>query len=93
MGVRSKGVLFRTGILAAILGALLAATAQAQATFTVNASQNVQAISPYIYGTNDSNLIPAATNVRLGAIAGRRTTGKTTIPMPAAITTFKTIMR
>lgn len=59
-------MLFRTGILSTLIGVWLAAMAQAQTQFTINASQNVQAISPYIYGTNDPNLISAATNVRLG---------------------------
>ncbi|HTQ39141.1 MAG TPA: glycoside hydrolase family 44 protein, partial [Pirellulales bacterium] len=58
-----------------LLGVLLAATmitagsawCQGQtATMTVNSSQGVQSISPYIYGTNDSTRITAATSVRLG---------------------------
>ncbi len=42
------------------------ATASAQVTMTVDAAQNVQAISPYIYGTNDPSRITAATSSRLG---------------------------
>jgi len=40
--------------------------AEAQVPMTINASQNVQSISPYIYGTNDPSRISAATSVRLG---------------------------
>ena len=40
-------------------------TAHAQVTLGVNGSQ-VQAISPYIYGTNDPSVVPNATFVRLG---------------------------
>ncbi|HTQ37588.1 MAG TPA: glycoside hydrolase family 44 protein [Pirellulales bacterium] len=43
----------------------LAATSQAQVLLTVNGSQS-QAISPYIYGTNDPTVVPDATFVRLG---------------------------
>jgi len=55
----------------ALVGALCAAflwplAAHAQVTMTINGSQNVQAISPYIYGTNDPSIVPNATFVRLG---------------------------
>jgi hypothetical protein len=42
------------------------ATASAQVSMTINAAQNVQAISPYIYGTNDPGIVPNATFARLG---------------------------
>ena len=58
----------RVGLLLTLIATALltCADVRAQVQFTINASQNVQTISPYIYGTNDPNLIPAATSVRLG---------------------------
>ena len=43
----------------------LAAAAQAQVQLSINGSQS-QAISSYIYGTNDPTVVPNATFVRLG---------------------------
>jgi hypothetical protein len=49
-----------------VLAALGTDLAQAQVQMTINASQQVKTISPYIYGTNDPTRITNATSVRLG---------------------------
>ena len=79
---------------AAITLLLIAQTARAIApspiapgdvNFTINAGQNVKAISPWIYGLNDTSLNSSALATGWAAIAGLLTTGKRMPRMPARL--------
>jgi Glycoside hydrolase family 44/Dockerin type I domain/PEP-CTERM motif len=56
----------RSALWVGVCSVLWPLAVHAQVTMTINGSQNVQAISPYIYGTNDSSVVPNATFVRMG---------------------------
>jgi hypothetical protein len=61
--------------LAIILGASVFNAYAADVNFSINTGQNVHAISPYIYGTNQFNGSTAPVNLGLQRLGGNRWTG------------------